>query len=68
MTTPQQQQLARICGNAETISKARELLNLAQTKTGPGSGHNLGSNASALPAICAYLASERFCASAYLSL
>ena len=43
----------------ETLRDAKELLNIARSRTGPGSGHDLGKNAIALPAICALLASER---------
>ena len=53
-------QIAQICGKEETQKDANELLNIALSKTGPGSGHDMGDKAIALPAICAFLASERF--------
>lgn len=58
MATPYQQQLERICRGTESLARAKELLSLAQARTGPGSGHSLGANVIALPAICAFLASE----------
>ncbi|EJD02164.1 uncharacterized protein FOMMEDRAFT_157362 [Fomitiporia mediterranea MF3/22] len=59
MAAAYQQQLIRICGKEETLKDAKDLLNIARSKTGAGSGHDLGKSAIALPAICAFLASER---------
>ncbi|KAL5490003.1 hypothetical protein ACEPAI_4836 [Sanghuangporus weigelae] len=58
MASTYHQLLSRICGNEETLKNAKDLLNIARAKTGPGSGRDLGGNATALPAICAFLASE----------
>ncbi|KAL0953403.1 hypothetical protein HGRIS_004642 [Hohenbuehelia grisea] len=55
----QERQLTSLCSNPETLSKARAILRLAQLKTIPGSGHELGALATGLPAICALLASQR---------
>ncbi|KAH8117102.1 hypothetical protein DFH11DRAFT_1505462 [Phellopilus nigrolimitatus] len=59
MAAYQNQLLLRLCGKEETLKDAKELLNIAKTKTGPGSGHHLGAGAVGLPAICALLASQR---------
>ncbi|KLO06637.1 hypothetical protein SCHPADRAFT_1002244 [Schizopora paradoxa] len=52
-------QLRKIVTKEETLEHAREILSLARVKTGPGSGRNLGPSAVGLPAVCAFLASER---------
>ncbi|PFH51250.1 hypothetical protein AMATHDRAFT_59558 [Amanita thiersii Skay4041] len=44
---------------SETLELARSLLHEATLKTKPGSGHELGSRTTGLPAICAYIASQR---------
>ncbi|KAF8651923.1 hypothetical protein AX16_004568 [Volvariella volvacea WC 439] len=51
--------LRRICAEDETYLTAQPLLRLAQVRTGPGSGHDLGPHTVGLPAICAYIASKR---------
>lgn len=51
--------LRNLCQNSETISKAKAILLQAQAYTRPGSGYNLGPYTNGLPAICAYIASER---------
>lgn len=43
----------------DTLQLAKSLLNTAQLRTGPGSGHELDLGTAALPAICAYLACVR---------
>ncbi|KAG6816820.1 hypothetical protein H0H87_002663 [Tephrocybe sp. NHM501043] len=56
---PHDEQLQNICNSEETLNTARAILRLAQQKTGPGSGFELGPFRTGLPAICAYLASKR---------
>lgn len=51
--------LESLCRDPETLSQARGILRLAQKKTGPGSGHELGAHTTGLPAICAHIASQR---------
>ncbi|KAF8625966.1 hypothetical protein AX17_006691 [Amanita inopinata Kibby_2008] len=43
----------------DTLDLAKAILREATTKTQPGSGHELGSRTTGLPAICAYIASQR---------
>jgi hypothetical protein len=56
---PNDHLLKNFCDKTETLVQAQVLLRLAQTKTGPGSGHELGSHTTGLPAICSYIASQR---------
>ncbi|RDB14905.1 hypothetical protein Hypma_016368 [Hypsizygus marmoreus] len=56
--TPNDVLLSNLC-QGETLDQARVLLRLTQRKTGAGSGHELGAHTTGLPAICAYLASQR---------
>ncbi|KAI0755054.1 hypothetical protein C8Q80DRAFT_1266561 [Daedaleopsis nitida] len=51
--------LKRICGDGDTLERARAILHTASIKTAPGSGYDLGQGASGLPAICACLAAEQ---------
>ncbi|KAH8104531.1 hypothetical protein BXZ70DRAFT_1075516 [Cristinia sonorae] len=51
--------LKRLCSKQETHAQAIEILNATKLKTGSGTGYDLGQGASGLPAICAYIASER---------
>jgi hypothetical protein len=51
--------LQNLCREPETLAEAQVILRLAQNKTGPGSGHELGPHTTGLPAICAYIASQR---------
>jgi hypothetical protein len=55
----QDQALKDICGYVETLTTARILLREVQQKAGPGSGFEDDIAPNALPAMCAYLASER---------
>jgi hypothetical protein len=50
--------LKRMNLKSETYSAALALLITVQAKTGPGSGYNLGSHSTGLPALCAYVASQ----------
>jgi hypothetical protein len=47
-----------LCSKPETRQRAIALFNLASAGTAQGSGHELGNHSNALPAICAYLASQ----------
>lgn len=49
----------------EVREKARALLHTVHSKTGPGTGHDIGEAKIGLPAICAYIASKRY--ASYLS-
>ena len=51
---------AKLCRNEETIQSARAFYRRAKARTGPGSGFDLGTSVAALPAICAYKASQRY--------
>lgn len=44
----------------EVREKARALLRTVHSKTGPGTGHDIGEAKIGLPAICAYIASKRY--------
>ncbi|KAI5985859.1 hypothetical protein EDD15DRAFT_2300439 [Pisolithus albus] len=50
-------QLRSLCTTQETLERAKSILNLALVKTGRGTG--FATNAAALPAVAAYLASEQ---------
>jgi hypothetical protein len=60
-------QLRKLCNQDETYELAQKLLPIAKAKTGPGSGHELGDRAVCLPAVCAYLASQRYYIATVLS-
>ncbi|KAG6830577.1 hypothetical protein H0H92_016028 [Tricholoma furcatifolium] len=55
---PQDDLLRNICQSEETFQKAQSVLRIAQQRTGPGSGFELGPLKAGLPAICAYIASS----------
>ncbi|KAI6096690.1 hypothetical protein EDD17DRAFT_39040 [Pisolithus thermaeus] len=50
-------QLRSLCTTPETLERAKSILNLASVRTGRGTG--FATNAAALPAVAAYLASEQ---------
>ena len=58
MSRPQDILLKRLCREPETLAKAQVVLHSARLKTGPGTGYDLRGATTALPAICAYIASE----------
>ena len=47
----------------EVRENARALLRTVHSKTGPGTGHDIGEAKIGLPAICAYIASKRYATS-----
>jgi transcription initiation factor TFIIIB Brf1 subunit/transcription initiation factor TFIIB len=49
----------RLTLRPEVREKARALLRTVRSKTGPGTGYDIGDAKSGLPAICTYLASKR---------
>ncbi|KAG7445669.1 uncharacterized protein BT62DRAFT_994635 [Guyanagaster necrorhizus] len=49
----------QLCDDLETRETAKEIYHLANAKTRPGSGFDLGALRTGLPAICAYIASIR---------
>ncbi|PBK97329.1 hypothetical protein ARMGADRAFT_634829 [Armillaria gallica] len=49
----------RLCDDIETRETAKEIYRLANAKTRPGSGFDLGALRTGLPAICVYIASIR---------
>ncbi|KZS96073.1 hypothetical protein SISNIDRAFT_548184 [Sistotremastrum niveocremeum HHB9708] len=51
-------QLKKLCNRGDTIVKAKALYLAAETKTGPGTGYDLGTNRIGMLPICAFLASE----------
>ncbi|TFK62487.1 hypothetical protein BDN72DRAFT_903191 [Pluteus cervinus] len=51
--------IRRLCRQEETVEEAQSIYRIAQVKTGPGSGYDLGPHTTGLPAICAYIASKR---------
>ncbi|KAF5380688.1 hypothetical protein D9757_007040 [Collybiopsis confluens] len=52
-------QLAKLCGDrGETFKRAKELVNIAQSKTIQGSGYAVNELSTGLPAACALIASE----------
>lgn len=65
---PPSDPLRRLCGKEETIRDADALLNLAKARTSAGSGRSLGGSAVSLPAICAFLASERCDSTSHLQI
>ncbi|KAK0187769.1 hypothetical protein F5146DRAFT_1141230 [Armillaria mellea] len=46
----------QLCDDTETRETAKEIYRLANAKTGPGSGFDLGALKTGLPAICVYIA------------
>lgn len=49
----------RLTLRPEVREKARVLLRTVHSKTGPGTGYDIGEAKTGLPAICAYVASKR---------
>lgn len=50
----------RLTLRTEVREKARAVLRLVYSKTGPGTGYDIGEAKTGLPAICAYIASKRY--------
>ncbi|TRM58927.1 hypothetical protein BD626DRAFT_573180 [Schizophyllum amplum] len=50
--------LTKLCREPDTLEAAHALLRRAKARTAPGSGFDLGASINALPAICAYKASQ----------
>jgi hypothetical protein len=50
----------RLTLRPEVREKARILLRTVHSKTGPGTGYDIGEAKTGLPAICAYLASKAY--------
>jgi hypothetical protein len=65
MPKPEEDLIDRLTTRPEVREKARVLLRAVHSKTGPGTGYDIGEAKSGLPAICAYSASKRY-AYAYL--
>ena len=59
MEALQRNQLNSLCSSQETYKKAQSLLSLARAKTRPGSGFTI-KTPTAIPAACAYIASEQY--------
>ena len=51
--------IERLCQRQETINLAKDIVRQAKVKTRDGSGYQLGSSTTGLPAICSLIASER---------
>jgi hypothetical protein len=50
----------RLTFRPEVREKARVLLRSVHSKSGPGTGYDIGDAKSGLPAICAYIASKAY--------
>jgi len=50
--------IASVASNKATIDKALDLIQLARSKTGPGSGFDLSKVSNGIPMACALIASE----------
>jgi hypothetical protein len=60
MPKPEEDLIDRLTTRPEVREKARALLRAVHSKTGPGTGYDIGEAKSGLPAICAYSASKRY--------
>lgn len=60
MPKPEEDLIDRLTLRPEVREKARALLRAAHSKTGPGTGYDIGDAKSGLPAICTYIASKRY--------
>jgi transcription initiation factor TFIIIB Brf1 subunit/transcription initiation factor TFIIB len=60
MPKPEEDLINRLTLRPEVKEKTRALLRLAHSKTGPGTGYDIGEAKVGLPAICAYIASKRY--------
>jgi len=60
MPKPEEDLINRLTTRPEVREKAHALLHNVHSKTGPGTGYDIGDAKSGLPAICAYLASKRY--------
>ena len=50
----------RLTLRPEVREKARSLLHAVHSKTGPGTGYDIGEAKTGLPAICAFIASKAY--------
>jgi len=64
MSKPEEALIDRLTLRPEVREKARVLLRLVHSTTGPGTGYDIGEAKTGLPAICAYIASKRYVLSA----
>lgn len=60
MPKPEEDLIDRLTTRPEVREKARAVLRSVHSKTGPGTGYDIGDAKSGLPAICAYIASKRY--------
>jgi hypothetical protein len=60
MPKPEEDLIDRLTTRLEVRKKARMLLRSVHSRTGPGTGYDIGDAKSGLPAICAYIASKRY--------
>jgi hypothetical protein len=60
MPKPEEDLIDRLTPRPEVREKARALLRTVRSKTGPGTGYDIGDAKSGLPAICTYLASKTY--------
>ena len=60
MPKPEEDLIDRLTTRPEVRQKARAVLRAVHSKTGPGTGYDIGDAKSGLPAMCAYLASKRY--------
>ncbi|KAF8229640.1 hypothetical protein L208DRAFT_1401791 [Tricholoma matsutake] len=55
---PNDHLIENLCRDPETLNEAKIIFRIAQKKTAPGSGHDLGPHTTGLSAICAHIASQ----------
>ena len=60
MPKPEANLIDKLTLRPEVREKAHALLRLVHSKTGPGTGYDVGEAKAGLPAICAYIASKRY--------
>lgn len=60
MPKPEEDLIDRLTQRLEVRKQARALLLTVRSKTGPGTGYDIGDAKSGLPAICTYIASKRY--------
>jgi hypothetical protein len=66
MTKLEESLIDKLTPRPEVRENARALLRTVHSKTGPGTGHDIGEAKIGLPAICAYIASKRYALSTRL--
>jgi hypothetical protein len=65
MTKLEDALIDKLTSHPDVRDKARALLRAVHSRTGPGTGYDIGEGKTGIPAICAFIASKRFASFLY---